>query len=393
VTRLILVAGSIAGSYANGGIAWERISWALGLRRLGFDIVVVDQLDRARTVHPDSSQTLTAAERSYEGCLNLAFARKVATDFGFEDRLAILGEDGESLLGLPYEAVLELAGQAELLLNQAGNLRLPAVKARVARRAFLDLDPGFTQLFMASGRRVPRVEDHHVHFTIGANVGTPRSWLPSGGVKWLYTRQPVLLDEWRWSETSDPGRLTTIAGWRGAGPHGHLDEIGHQFPDKADYFAMLAPLPGLVPQSVEVVLSKTAGDDPRLPLLKDEGWRLLGPGAVADPHSFRSFVNGSGGQVSVAKGAYVETRCGWFSDRDTRYLAAGLPVVAQDTGFSDDLPVGEGLLPFRTLEEAAAAANRIAADPQRHRRAARAIAEEYFSSDEVLTRLVSEATA
>jgi hypothetical protein len=74
-----------------------------------------------------------------------------------------------------------------------------------------------------------------------------------------------------------------------------------------------------------------------------------------------------------------------------RYLASGKPALVQDTGFSRNLPVGEGLLAFRTLEEAIAGAEAIIRDYERHSRVARALAEEFFESDRVLGRLVEEA--
>jgi hypothetical protein len=102
-------------------------------------------------------------------------------------------------------------------------------------------------------------------------------------------------------------------------------------------------------------------------------------------------VQSSGAEFSVAQGIYVETESGWFSDRSARYLASGKPVLVQDTGFARDLPVGEGLLAFRTVEEAVVGAQAIVGDYDRHARAARAIAEEHFDSDKVLTTLLEDA--
>src|SRR5262249_10260822 len=94
---------------------------------------------------------------------------------------------------------------------------------------------------------------------------------------------------------------------------------------------------------------------------------------------------------SVAKNGYVQGRSGWFSERSACYLAAGRPVVVQDTGFSAVLPVGEGILPFTTMEEAVAAIREVEGNYARQAQAARALAEEYFDSARVLTRLIEEA--
>ena len=101
-------------------------------------------------------------------------------------------------------------------------------------------------------------------------------------------------------------------------------------------------------------------------------------------------MQGSGAEFSVAQGIYVETRSGWFSDRTTRYLASGRPALVQDTGFSHTLPVGDGLVAFRTPDEAVAGAGRIAADYDRHARAARRLAEEHLDSDRVLGSVLED---
>ena len=128
-------------------------------------------------------------------------------------------------------------------------------------------------------------------------------------------------------------------------------------------------------------------------LLRNHGWRLVDPRAVAaSPDDFRAYVQGSAAEFSVAQGLYVDTACGWFSDRTTRYLASGKPALVQDTGFSRNLPTGKGLIAFRTLDDAVAGAESIVRDYETHAAAARAIAEEYFDSDKVLGRLLEVVT-
>ena len=188
-------------------------------------------------------------------------------------------------------------------------------------------------------------------------------------------------------------RFTTVGRWRGTGPHGPLDDIGRSFPQKGDELLAMLDLPERTGLSFEVALDTRGDDEPRA-LLEAHGWRVLDPATVtADPDSFHDYVQGSWAEFSVAKGAYVETSTGWFSERTARYLASGRPALVQDTGFSRTLPVGEGLLAFRTLEDAVAGAQRIAADYERHRQAARMVAEEYFDSDLVLTRFLEDAAA
>jgi glycosyltransferase involved in cell wall biosynthesis len=124
-------------------------------------------------------------------------------------------------------------------------------------------------------------------------------------------------------------------------------------------------------------------------LLKRCGWRIVPAGEMCgDFATYRDYVVASKGEVSVAKHGYVSARAGWFSGRSACYLAAGRPVVVQDTGFGAVLPVGKGVLPFSTIEDAKEAIHEIEGAYDEHARAALEIAEEYFDSDKVLSRIL-----
>jgi hypothetical protein len=387
VPPLALVAGSIAANYRNGGIAWERLSWALGLGRIGFEIFIVDQLDRGRCVYADASGS------GYGNCLNRTYFEEVIETFELGGSAALVGDRGESLYGPSYAELLELAESAVMVVNVAGNLRLDEVKRRSRLNVFVDVDPGFTQLWLASGTPAPRIEGHDLYFTIGENVGTPACSLPTSGLSWRHTRQPVLLDEWPLAIDADEARrFTTVARWRGTGPHGRLDDHGLVFGQKADEFQKVIDLPQRVPATFEIALSIDPADVEGLALLKRHGWQLADPLEVAsDPEVFRAYVRSSSAEFSVAKGVYAKTNTGWFGDRTTRYLASGKPAQVQDTGFGRSIPVGEGLLAFRTVEDAVTGARRIAAKYSHHAESARQLAEEHFAAEVVLDRFLDEA--
>jgi hypothetical protein len=199
-----------------------------------------------------------------------------------------------------------------------------------------------------------------------------------------------VLGEWPVADDGDPGRFTTIGAWRGA--FGPVQFGGRTYSLKVHEFRKVIELPRRSPQRFEIALDIHPGDDRDREALEAHGWTLVDPRAtVPGPLEFRDYVQGSGAEFSVAQGIYVETNSGWFSDRTVRYLASGRPVLVQDTGFSDNLPVGEGLLAFTDLDGAVAGAERIASDYEHHRDAARAIAEAHFDSDTVLARFLEEA--
>ena len=383
---LILVAATMASFPGNGGIMWERLSWVLGFRRLGYDVVHVDQLAHAHRRYANG------ADRGYESCINIPWYAQLVERFGLAGSAALIGEEGESLFGLTLKKLMTLADQADLLVNVAGDLAHDEIKRRVRRAVYVDVDPGFTQLSLAA-RPTPRVDGHDLHFTIGENVGTKVSALPTSGLRWHHTRQPFLLEHWPVADADVPPRFTDVVRWRGVGPHGPLEDIGQVFSTKGDELRKVIDLPRLTGQAFELALD-TRGDESARPLLERHGWRVIDPTELsADPDRFRRYVQTSWAEFSVAKGAYVDTSSGWFSERSVRYLASGRPTLLQDTGFGRTLPVGEGLLAFRTLAEAVDGVRRIASDYELHRVAARQVAEKYFDSDIVLARFIDDVAA
>ncbi len=363
--RLVVVAGALANKAHNGGEAWVRLSYLLGFRRLGLDVAFVEEIER---------DTVTDAAADF-------FERTLAR-FGLAEAAVLVDREGRRLGGADLD-LPDLASDAELLVNVSGNLRWKPLLDRFARKAYVDLDPGFTQLWHEDGVDVG-LGGHDVYLTVGENVGRSCCSLPTGGVSWRPTRPPLILDEWPVT-VSSYDRFTTVASWRGAfGPPQHR---GRTFGVKAHQFRRLADLPERAAETFEVALDIAPADAADRALLEGHGWQLVDPREVAGTaEAFRSYVQGSGAEFSVAQGVYVDTRTGWFSDRTVRYLASGKPALVQDTG--SPVPAGEGLVTFKTPQEASDGARRIVDDYEAHSRAARALAEEAFDHARVLGRLL-----
>jgi hypothetical protein len=379
----VLVSSALANKYLNGGNAWVPLSWTLGLKRLGFDVYFVEQIDRTTCV--DSRGEVT----SFDACVNRTYFTTIMDEFGLSDTAALVHEDAKQTAGLSHDELLDIAEESELLINITGHLRMESLMRRLSRKVYLDLDPGFTQYWHAAGDPGPRLEGHDFYFSIGGNIGTPASSVPTDGIRWRPTRPPALLGEWPASKDGEPNRFTTVASWRG--PYGPVDADGKTFGLKVHEFRKVVELPKHVPQTFELALDIHPADEKDLDALRSCGWRMVDPRTtVPDPLTFRRYIQASDAEFSVAQGIYVETNSGWFSDRTVCYLASGKPVLVQDTGFSRNYPVGEGLVAFRTLDEAIAGVERIAGDYVRHSKAARALAETYFDSDKVLGRLLDE---
>jgi hypothetical protein len=377
----IVVSGAVANKHRHGGSVWVRMSWAEALRTLGFDVVFVEELNTAAAVDRHG-RTAAPARSANADAFDTAMA-----SFGFRDACALLGEDGRSLRGLSARELSERLRSAELLVNISGHLRRPELLSLPRRRAFVDLDPGYTQVWQADGRDVG-LAGHELHFTVGANIGTARCPLPTGGLRWRAIRQPVVLD--RWPVVTAPfTRFTTVANWRGA--YGPLQWRGQRYGIKAHEFRALAELPRRTGLPFEIALDIDPADAADAARLRAGGWRLSDPAATATTAGFARYVRGSGAEFSAAQGIYAHARSGWVSDRTVRYLASGRPALTQDTGQGDALPVGAGLLTFRTAEEAAQRAGEIVADYDRHAAAARALAAAWFEPRAALAPLLDVA--
>jgi len=122
--------------------------------------------------------------------------------------------------------------------------------------------------------------------------------------------------------------------------------------------------------------------------LHRHGWRVEHSSEVVNTaDAYRDYVRGLAGEFSCAKEVVVGTQCGWFSERSAYYLAAGRPVVVQDTGIGDHLPTGAGLVAVKDVGEAAEAIRAIRADYTRHSAAARRIAADHFAAERALRPL------
>jgi hypothetical protein len=361
----VVVAGALGNKPGQAGEAWVKLSWIRGLQRLGFDVWFVEQL----------------AESLPDDFPAAPWFSAVTDRFGLAGRAALL-QRGESVVGPPVEDLLAVAPEAALV-NISGHLTFPRLFEAFRRRVLVDIDPGFTQFWDTEGLEGANVAGHDAYFTIGERIGLDDCPIPTGGIDWHPVRQPVVLEDWPPAEVKDGDRFTTIATWRG--PFGPVEHGGYRYGLKVHEFRKFVELPQRSPHRFEIALDYHPADQGDVDALREQGWLVADPRDVAaDPDAMRTYVQGSSAEFSAAQGMYVDTACGWFSDRSVRYLASGKPVLVQDTGFSDILPVGEGLLAFRTIEEAAAGAAEIANRYSEHCAAAREIAEKHFESERVL---------
>jgi hypothetical protein len=378
----IVIAGSLAQNPRRGGHTWAFLQYLLGFKRLGWEVLFLDRLEPEMYV--DRAGRPCLLDQSF----NLSYVLNVMERFGLSGAFAVVCDGGKHFVGLSRQEVLERTGDSTFLLNIMGFLTDEEILSRAPRRVFLDIDPGFGQIWQDLGL-ADLFSGHDDYVTIGQNLGQPICSIPTCGLEWITTPQPVVLDHWPSQEKASGERFSSIATWRG--PYGPLEYKGKTYGLRVHEFRKFAELPRLSSRPFQLALDIHPAEIDDLALLEANGWSLVDPKVVAgDPWSYQAYIQDSKAEFMIAKNLYVQTRSGWFSDRSICYLASGKPVLAQDTGLERHYPTGEGLLTFATPEEAVFGVEEVSRDTPRHARAARALAEEFFNSDKVLSRLLAE---
>lgn len=390
----IIVAG-MAAAYPLGGVFWDYVQYVIGFHELGYDVFYVE--DTGRWCYDTELQTMVKEGGSSARWI----ARQVAQCAPeLQDRWFFRDAAGQTY-GASLADVTAFAGTADLFLNVSAASKLNSAYIGNARLAFIDSDPMYTQALLPAAtngtlnrlarRRYELMQTHDAYFTFGENIGRHGCLVPTGGFDWLPTRQPIAMDRlnaYRIPPKARCRKLTTVASWERYSKPIVVD--GVKYHGKSREFRKYFDFPRQTSIPTEVAL---AGKAPRETMVA-RGWHLVEPGPISQTaDDYMRYLADSFAEWSVAKHAYVASKSGWFSGRSACYLALGVPVVLQDTGFSSVLPTGEGLFAFSTVDQAVEAIEAIASNYQRHCKAAHEIAEEYFDSRKVLTKLLDDAFA
>jgi hypothetical protein len=383
----ILVSG-LVGQYAFGGVTWDYMQYVLGFRALGHDVWYLE--DSSNWAYDPAKQ-----EPSADCSHNVRYLERIMRDFDMGDRWIYRNEPDGKYYGISNERLAEKTiAEADVLANVSGACWLRPVTAGIKLKLFLDGDPMFTQIKLSCGESeyLDRIRAHQQHFTFGLNVGMTGCKIPQAGLRWRPTVQPIMLERWdrtpaRCEGSSGAnGAWTTVMNWASYKP-----EVfeGETYGQKDVEFLRFAELPSRTTQKFVVAMGQGPGKNRPTAYLEELGWNILEPdNHLPDYSSYHDFISNSKAEWSIAKNGYVKSRSGWFSCRSACYLAAGKPVVVQDTGWSEHLPSGDGALAFTSLQEAVTAIEAVARDYSHHCDAARTYAKSYFDAAKVCAALL-----
>ena len=376
----IIVTG-LVGQYAFGGVAWDYLQYVAGFRQLGHEVFYLEDTE---TWPYDPVNRTISADCAY----NVRYLEAVMTRLGLGNQWIYRNAADGTYHGVSESVAKQFCARADLFVNVSGCGWLRPEYLAIPKKIFIDSDPMFTQIGLALGLQevIDRIGAHDFHFTFAEHINAPDCRVPHGGLHWIPTRQPIVLDWFPASATPSRDVLTTVMNWVSYKPSEYGGETWGQ---KDIEFLKFLDLPLHTPQKFEIAMGRGQGQQRPTELIRQHGWEIIEPDeALPDPWTYRDYLRKSKGEWSVAKEGYRKSHSGWFSCRSACYLALGRPCVLQDTGWSAHYPTGTGLFAFETLAEASAEIAKLNADYARHSAGARALAEKMFDAQLVLGEML-----
>lgn len=380
--RRILVMGYM-GACPIAGVIWQHLHYIVGLQRLGHEVYYIE--DTAR--YPEDPISFDTSE--------VCTLRDLAEAFDFQDRWAFCARFlvPPQSFGIDLPRLRELYREADAILNVCGAHELHEDLLKSERLIYVESDPGVEQIKVDQSNNDTRayLGHHRVLFTFGENIGTSSFPVPLHGLQWLPTRQPVVTDFWKTEAPPKSGAIfTTVTHWSTGGRKDVTWNGETYLWNKSENFSKFIGAPAIAGESLEIATDVQEASTAERFRIK--GWRLKSPyGLSTDRELYRRYIQESRGEFTAAKDQYVRLNTGWFSDRSACYLAAGRPVITQETGFTRFYGGEKGLFAFSDLDGIREAADAIRADYATHSRAAYKIAQESFEAEKVLASLLERA--
>src|SRR5947209_11650652 len=275
------------------------LQYLLGFRRLGWDVHFVDR------IAPDMCVDDAGRRTTFEASTNLRYLKRVMAAFGLEQNWTLIYDEGRAVAGASHRHAVEQARRSSLLLNVMGYLDDEAILAAAPLRVFLDIDPGFGQMWQDLGLH-DLFTGHDRYVTVGTRVGGDDCTVPTCDIDWVRTFHPVELSKWPVSSAPLRQRFTSVVSWRGA--FGPIEYAGRTYGLRVHEFRRILELPSRTSSTFEIALDIDPADGADIRRLDEHGWILADPKVAAgDPWRYRSYVQNSSAELMIAKNLYVDT--------------------------------------------------------------------------------------
>lgn len=384
--RRRLVVTGFMGGMPIGGVIWQHIHYIVGLQQLGHEVYYIE--DSARVPYDP-----VAGMPDESGSYAVSILATLAKRFGFEERWAFRARcrDKAEPVGLSAPRILDLYRGADAILNICGAQELHDDILTSDRLIYVESDPGEEQIKIDNGdpETLRKFRRYDALFTFGESIPTSEFSVPLHGLNWRPTRQPVVTQLWDRPDRPPSRPFSSIANWNTGGQKDIHWQGETYLWSKTLEFLKFRSAPKVSGENFELA---TSVDDATRAGLEADRWMLSNPGGISvDIDQYKDFIQSSKGEFTVAKDQYVRLNTGWFSDRSACYLAAGRPVITQETGFTRHIDAPYGLVAYSDLTEVADAVAAVNADYDRHCRGAREVAKEYFEATKVLAALLETA--
>lgn len=392
--KLRIIVGGYIGLYPTGGATWDYIQYPLGLKLLGHDVFYIED-----TMQYPVFQSGEKSWNDASGCV--AYLKKIMDEFGFSGKWAYRDIASGQSYGMTEMEIREVCRSADIFINISCSTFMRDEYLQIPKRVLIDSDPMFTQIQIAqenSGERTTTTRElihtHNYLFSFGENIGEPDCLIPTFGLHWEKTRQPVCIDWWKTSTLpSHPHKMSfsSILNWSGRKP---LIYNNQEWGQKDIEFKKFLSIPEKFPKLLfEVVINPPLNLESKFnkAALTAHHWQVFHPADKVNNHiTYAEFIKRSFAEFSVAKETYVKSNSGWFSCRSACYLAAGKPVIAQETGWSKYIPSGSGLYAFNSMDTAAEAIEKITGLYEENGKKAAEIARAYFDSAVILNDVLNK---
>lgn len=390
--KLRIVVGGFIGLYPTGGAAWDYIQYPLGLKLLGYDVYYIEDTCMYPVYQMQGKQWNDAS------CC-VQYLKEVMESVGMGDRWAYRDIASGACYGLSENTVYNIIISADVFINISCSTFLKDEYLKISKRVLIDTDPMFTQIRYhneMSGlddkcSMVDMLNNHNYLFSFGENINSTGCLIPTFDFKWHTTRQPVCLHIWKQKLNQSWGSFTSVMNWSEKAKYKYDNE---EWGQKDVEFIKFKEIPLLCKNSkFEIVVNQALNTENNFNLseLRNNGWNILSPhNTVSTPADYKNFIFSSLAEFSVAKETYVKSNSGWFSCRSACFLAAGKPVITQETQWSKYIPSGNGLFAFTDVDSALEAISLVNSDIKKQSKAAKDVAFEYFNSNTILSKLLEQ---